>query len=274
MGNPALPVSILYADILSPTFGPFHKTLVETARNGKTSYRLRHRKPSSATSRPLLVPGYGVELALKRTDYIVIDDRESNKAPEAVEEKDFNLEQEDIADLKPLSTSELRPLGLKASSYIMQSEDPLDTLIKLTQDFPKYSSALLAHNATADFLREHQYNRAQMVPSGYNVWWMNGVQMIERNIEALTLLELIRKERTLINGVRELGLSDSEAIELLSHEAVATVTAEIEPQRYNWKDDLEEGNVIIWLNDIEKDKRYADMPSTVKAVSTVFDQAV
>ena len=274
LGNLSAPASILYADITSPTFGKFHKTLVKTAREGKTSYRIRHKKSLVAESKQLNVPGYGVELALKRTDYIVIDDREDDtKTVTATPEKEFKFEDEELADLKPLSSSELFGLGLKASSFIMQSEDPLDTLVKLSQDFPKYSSAVASHNASADFVAEHDYNRAQMVPGGYNIWWMNGLQMIERQVEALELLSMLRKERKLVNGVRDLGLSGQEAIQLLSHTEVAAVKAEGEASRFDWRDEIEGGQVIIWMNNIEKDKRYEDWPVVLQAVSINNDCA-
>lgn len=206
-------------------------------------------------------------MALKRTDYIVIDDREGvSDSEKSSSEAEVKFGDEEFADLKPLSTSELSGLSLKASSYIMQSEKPFDTLVKLSQDFPKYSSAVAAHNASEAFLQEHAYNRAELVPAGMNVWWMNGVQMIEREIEALTLLEKLRKERKLINGVRQLGLTGPEAIALLGHEEIAGTKARDEPQRFDWRDDIEGGQVIIWMNNIEQDKRYEDWPVTVHSV--------
>jgi UDP-glucose:glycoprotein glucosyltransferase len=268
LGNPSKPASILYADITSPTFGQFHKTLSKTARDGKTSYRIRHRKSLFPNSKPLVIPGYGVELALKRTDYIVIDDRDDeDRTVKSATKAEVKFEDETFADLKPLSTSELFDLSLKASSFIMQSENPFETLVKLSQDFPKYSSAVASHNATEEFVAEHNYNREQLGPAGYNVWWMNGVQLTERDIEALRLLEILRKERKLINGVRDLGFTSAEAIKLLAHPDVATVKTEDEPQRFDWRDDKEGGKVIIWMNDIEKDKRYADWPDALGAVS-------
>jgi UDP-glucose:glycoprotein glucosyltransferase len=200
----------------------------------------------------------------------VIDDREDGGDKIQVETtgKEVKFEDEELADLKPLSTSELLAVGLKASSFILQSEKPFDTLVKLSQDFPKYSSAIASHNATQDFIAEHEYNRAQLVPGGYNVWWMNGIQMVDREVEALSFLSMLRKERTLINGVRDLGLTGQEAIQLLSHEDIANVKAENEPQRYDWRDEMEGGKVIIWMNNIEKDKRYEDWPTSLQAVSS------
>ncbi|EHK97795.1 putative UDP-glucose:glycoprotein glucosyltransferase [Glarea lozoyensis 74030] len=193
IGNISAPASILYADITSPTFGHYHKTLVKTAREGKTSYRIRHKKALSQNSDSHIFPGYGVELALKRTDYIVIDDREGEQETVEIdsEKKEVKFEDEEFADLKPLSSSELLGLGLKASSFILESEKPFDTLVKLSQDFPKYSSAIASHNPTKEFVAEHEYNRAQLVPAGYNVWWMNGIQMDKRYEDWPTSLQAL-----------------------------------------------------------------------------------
>lgn len=269
LGNPDGPHSILYVDITSPTFGHFHKTLVKTAREGKTSYRLRHRRAiDSGSNKPLMIPGYGVELALKRTDYIVIDDRKDDdeEVPKSKTETKVKFEDEEVADLKPLSTSELSSLGLKASSFIMQSENPFDTLIKLSQDFPKHSSAIASYNVSSDFLAEHNYNRGKLVPAGFNVWWVNGVQMIERQIDAITMLDIMRKERKLINGVSELGLTGPEAVQLLSHPDISDAKSDGDVQRFDWRDEIEGGRVIMWLNDIEKDKRYAEFPAALGAL--------
>ncbi|KAJ9134780.1 UDP-glucose [Pleurostoma richardsiae] len=262
------PALVFYGDITSPTFGEFHKALAEKARKGEGSYRVRHRRAPSADTEALPVSGYGVELALKRTDYIVIDDRETDMdAPQKHVTSEVVLDsEEEVADLKPLSSSELSGLGLKAASFIMQSSSPFDTLLKLTQDFPKFSSSIAAHNASDDFVAEHQANRMQMVPQGMNVLWMNGIQLIERQIDAFTLVDMLRRERKLIHGVMDLGLTGKEAVSLLGHSEVATSKANDEAQRFDWRDEIEDGQVIIWLNNIEKDKRYEDFPSSVLAL--------
>jgi len=139
----------------------------------------------------------------------------------------------------------------------------------LSRDFPRYSSAISSHNVSRDFLTEHDANREKLVPEGYNVMWINGIQMIERNVEALTILDILRRERRLINGIRDLGLTGPEAIQLLSHTEISNAKVENEVQRFDWTDTVEEGGVIIWLNDIEKDKRYEDWPQSLNAVSAL-----
>jgi UDP-glucose:glycoprotein glucosyltransferase len=272
--------SILYADITSPVFAQFHQTVSATAKEGSTSYRIRYRPPFQHGRKPLAVNGYGVELALKRTDYIVIDDRqgdgEEGGADSKQEQSDSHTNtsgdniltamDEDISDLKPLTAKELSGLGLKATSFIMDSEDPFDTLLKISQDFPKFSHALSRRNASAEVVSEHKSNREAFLPSGYNVIWMNGQQVQSREMDAFALLQQMRRERAMVGNLRELGFTGSEAVSILSHSAIAESKSKTGSQRYNYRDDLEGGKVIIWLNDIEKDKRYNTWPGDLESL--------
>jgi UDP-glucose:glycoprotein glucosyltransferase len=253
--------AVLYADPTSSTFPAFHQKLSAAARNGDLSYRLRYRRNEHAPSEALPVSGYGVQLALKRTDYIVIDDREASSDSE---QKPLAAgvvldEEEDLADLKPLSTSELTSLGWKAASFILQNEKPIDALVKLTQDFPKFSASVAAHEVSENFVAESQA-RAQEIPGGLNFLWMNGAQLIERQVEPFALVDMVRRERKLLDGVRSLGFNGKQAIALLGHKKISGVKSGDEPVRYDWTDKTEKGNVIIWMNDLESDERYASFP--------------
>jgi UDP-glucose:glycoprotein glucosyltransferase len=255
----ALPATI-YADITSPEFGKFHPLMKKAAEDGKISYRVRH-KPSIAEGSPLTMSGFGAELALKRTDYIVIDDRNAGEKKDAKKDAEDVDEDEEVADLTPLSSSDLQDLSMKAASYILNSEYPLKRLLKVTQDFPKYSSFLASQEISEPLKMEHVGNRELYLPAGYSVMWINGVQYDPRKVDAYSLLDHMRRERKLISSFRELGFSNSEAIQLLTHPALAEVQQGSEGMRYDWRDATEGGNIIIWLNDIEKDKRYEEWPS-------------
>jgi UDP-glucose:glycoprotein glucosyltransferase len=273
LGAPSNPLfAIVYADITSPKFAKFHQTISRTAKAGDISYRVRHKPSTSTQKAPLVVSGYGVELALKRTDYIVIDDRPAEQAAEKAAQKPLGVElhDEEITDLKPLSASELLSLGSNAASFVLNSEQPLDTLLRLSQDFPKHSSSIASHNASAEFLAEHKSNRELLLPAGYNVIWINGVQINARDVDAFSLLAHLRRERKLINGIRALGFSGLEAVNLLSHSTITASMIDDEPQRYDFRDEIEGGGVIMWLNDIEKDKRYEDWPTSLAAVSIIL----
>jgi UDP-glucose:glycoprotein glucosyltransferase len=255
-------------------FRDFHETLSDMAKQGQISYRVRYRPPQHWISRPLFVSGYGVELALKRTDYIVIDDR----AAEQLEEKGAKgsptdpdeIKEDAPEDLQPLSSSEVTRLGLNSVSYVMDSADPLDTLIRMSQNFPKYSSIVAAHNATGEVAQEIRHNRLKTLPGGYNVMWINGIQMDKQQIDAFSLLEHLRRERKLIEKFRCLGLSANDAVKLLSHSLLTEAQAGGEEQRYDYRDNLEGGQVIIWLNNLEKDDRYETWPGDLDSVRISF----
>ncbi|KAI2745633.1 CAZyme family GT24 [Penicillium roqueforti] len=260
LGDASLPSAVLYADITSPMFRDFHETLSDMAKQGQVSYRVRYRPPQHWISRPLFVSGYGVELALKRTDYIVIDDRDAEQLEEKGAQSlptDPDETKEDApGDLRPLSSSDVTHLGLNSAGYVMDSADPLGTLIKMSQNFPKYSSIVAAHNFTGEMAQEIRHNRLKMLPGGYNAMWINGVQMDKQQIDAFSLIEHLRRERKLIEKFRGLGLSADDVVKLLSHRLLTEAQASGEEQRYDYRDNLEGNQVIIWMNNLEKDSRY------------------
>lgn len=253
-------------------FAEYHRTLRGLAEEGQIAYRVRYRGSPDGSSKPLFVSGYGVELTLKRTDYIVIDDRQAEERQDKADAKvkapsAADLEEEDSPpDLKPLSSSEVAKLGMSAAGFVLDSSDPFTTLVKLSQDFPKYSSAVAAYNASAKFLEEYQNNRRAGLPGARNTMWINGLHIDSRQIDAYSLLEHLRRERQMIAEFKKIGLSASEAIDILSYPALAEAQGNSEAQRYDWRDEIEGGEVIVWLNDLEKDKRYEEFPSTLQAV--------
>lgn len=70
---------ILYTTQFSSKFAEFHNYLTKAVDEQEITYVIRYRSPLSslAPGTPLYLSGYGVEMALKNTDYLVIDDRTS-----------------------------------------------------------------------------------------------------------------------------------------------------------------------------------------------------
>lgn len=269
-GDSSLPPAILYADVASPMFKDFHHTLSAMAKEGEVSYRVRYRPPQHWSSRPLFVSGYGVELALKRTDYIVIDDRDAEQRDSNPKDAKSVEAEESPDDLRPLSSSEVSRLGLNTAQYVADSKDPLDTLVKLSQDFPKYSSMIAAHNISDNLQREIRTNRLEMLPPGVNALWINGVQIDPRQIDAFFLVDHLRRERKLMESFRSLGLSAKEAVDILTHDTVTKSVTQDASQRYDYRDEIEGGGVVIWLNNLEKDARYESWPGDLIEVGVPF----
>lgn len=74
------------------------------------------------------------------------------------------------------------------------------------------------------------------------------------------LLRLLRKERALMSSLTALSLSPSQAIDVLTHSAVASaqqssVGGAVVDGLCDASDRAEGGGVIVWWNNLEKDKR-------------------
>lgn len=261
------PVAVMYADILAPGFAEHHELLRRYAKEGTVSYRLRYKPPVTREERPVILSGYGVSLVLKKTDYVVMDDREveGGAGKDAVTEGGATaqqplgtLEDEETDDIKPLQEKDLAGLGYKAASFVMKSESSFETLQKLVQDFPKHSAAIAAVDPDANVTTELQGNWEMVLGPGKNVVWINGLQLEDSQVNAYALLDHLRRERNHIDGFKSLGLNSVDAINLLTHSALTEAKEVQEVQRFDYRDEIEGGNVIVWLNDIEKDERYAE----------------
>jgi UDP-glucose:glycoprotein glucosyltransferase len=99
---------------------------------------------------------------------------------------------------------------------------------------------------------------------------MNGMNIRQDKVEAFSLLSLMRRERGLVGSLRGLGLTNPEAVKFLSHERIAEKIETGTTNRFDVRDEVEGGGVIIWLNDLEKDSRYKSWPTDIQNVPTHF----
>lgn len=160
-------------------------------------------------------------------------------------------------------------MGYQAVQLITTSSSPLTTLQHLSQDFPSQSSKIASiplNETLLDALREN----TQIIPGGENLFWMNGMHIPPHKVEAFNLLSVMRRERGLIASLRKLGLSNGEAVRFLSHEIIAEKIEMGTTNRFDVRDEPEGGNVIIWLNDLELDSRYASWPTDIRNVPRSF----
>ncbi|KAI5305558.1 hypothetical protein KEM56_004077, partial [Ascosphaera pollenicola] len=264
LGDPDAPPIVLYADILSPQFREFHQELSQRARDGDVSYRLRYRPSPHGFNQPLMMNGYGVELNLKRTDYIVIDDRATEQGDRKSEDEKASTDSDDI---QPLSASELSQLGLRAASFVLNDKSPFDALVNLAQDFPRLSNALADHDISESFILELEQNRQKLLRPGLNQIWLNGLPLDDQDdVDAFHLLEHIRREQALVKGLQDHGFTGKEAVDVIANALATSSGPGDDVLRYDYRDDLEDNQVIIWLNDLENDDRYAKWPSSVMAL--------
>ncbi|WRT66985.1 uncharacterized protein IL334_003951 [Kwoniella shivajii] len=242
-------------------------------------YIIRYLPPPSSNrnqERKTALSGWGVEMALKKTDYLVVDDRASGSS-----KTDSNVISQEKADGRgkgifedvlgsdpwsdlstPLTSDEIKDLALKASTLIMSSDNPLEALTHLSQDFPKYSAALARQVQVPDEIRT---KARQMLQRGKSLEaiYINGKAWAE-GLDAYGLLRAIRTERQHVLSLTSLGLTPTQAIELISDPVIGEAQVEDSPGEgvVDASDRIEGGNVIVYWNNIEKDKRYKNWPSS------------
>ncbi|VDO46644.1 unnamed protein product, partial [Brugia timori] len=76
---------IIYGELATPSWRKFHLAAKALSRSGKVKYVLRHFVKDIRDDKPLL-SGYGVELAIKSTEYKAVDDSNAVTDKVAVEE--------------------------------------------------------------------------------------------------------------------------------------------------------------------------------------------
>ena len=72
-------------------------------------------------------------------------------------------------------------LGLKATQFITKSNNPLSTLVQLSQDFPQHGRRISDISLDSDMSSEILENRRSF--SSDNSMWLNGVLLDETEVD-------------------------------------------------------------------------------------------
>lgn len=87
------------------------------------------------------------------------------------------------ASIQPLTPSEISQLGLKAAQYIAKSNNPLEIMSLLAQDFPKYAKSISMVELDKEFENEVLENQYSSVQGGLNAVWINGKALELRQVD-------------------------------------------------------------------------------------------
>ncbi|KAF9159281.1 hypothetical protein DFQ26_006733 [Actinomortierella ambigua] len=266
--------TVLYANVLDPAFVPFHQYLTQLAEEHGLRHSLRYIPASDHASQGhLSLAGFGAELALKNTDYLVIDDRDlghdlgmqsSQKVLKQVEsEADLNLGDDETPAVEPLTEGQLKGLGVSVAQHVLESKDPLNMLVKLTRDLPKYQRKVLKPEIKSDIQQEISTNSAYYGRDERNRVWLNGQTIPHHKMNPFNLLHILRRERRAIENFKTLLRSEENALKrfrdllidssIEMQESTSTVVFDVRDTTQN-----EHGSVVTWLNDLSTDKRYVD----------------
>ncbi|KAJ1949416.1 killer toxin resistant protein, partial [Linderina pennispora] len=271
---------VLYADPRADDFLKLHQKAKELAESAQATYVLRYR-PWASAERPLGLAGYGVELALKSTEYKVIDDRDLDFAGErskggagaklAVQDAGRNGEIELFdSDAEPvikgLPENLMSSIGFQATQMILGASDKLAVLKQLAQDLPRYAH-LLSEVELNTTLTDSIEQFRQIAP--HDSFFVNGVRLTPDELDPFKLLNHLRKENSIIAALEDIGFTQQQALDLMLSEGLAQPDqAEEDMPTFDMRDPSK--NVVAWLNNLEKDSRYGMWPKDLRNLMRIF----
>uniref|UniRef100_A0A8B9RT05 UDP-glucose:glycoprotein glucosyltransferase 2 n=1 Tax=Accipiter nisus TaxID=211598 RepID=A0A8B9RT05_9AVES len=282
------PVVVLYAEMGTKDFVKFHKILSEKAQREEIVYVLRHyvQKPSS---RKMYLSGYGVELAIKSTEYKAVDDTQVKGTNETKEEEDDddesdvqgflfgklkqmhpdlknNLKEfkkhliETTNNMEPLKVWELQDLSFQAGARIMSTPvyDALKVMKDIAQNFPIKARSLTRVPVDKKMRNEIEENQKHFhevlgIQPGEARLFLNGLHIDLDFHDPFSILETLKLEGKLMHGLHELGIKE----EILSK----FMRLRIHPTDDSYALDIRHSS-IIWINNIEQDPSYSTWPAS------------
>uniref|UniRef100_A0A8B9T713 UDP-glucose ceramide glucosyltransferase-like 1 n=1 Tax=Anas platyrhynchos TaxID=8839 RepID=A0A8B9T713_ANAPL len=280
------PVVILYAEIGTKDFVKFHKILSEKAQKEEIVYVLRHYKPSS---RKMYLSGYGVELAIKSTEYKAVDDTQVkgtlfftfmvsywksdvqgflfHKLTQMHPDLKNNLKEfkkhliETTNNMEPLKVWELQDLSFQAAARIMSTPayDALKVMKDIAQNFPiraRYDIYTLpVDKQMRNEIEENQKHLHETlgIQPGEARLFLNGLHIDLDFHDPFSILETLKVDGKVMHGLHELGIKE----ETLSK----FMRLHIHPADDSYALDIRHSS-IIWINDIEKDHSYSTWPAS------------
>ncbi|VEU21428.1 DEKNAAC102726 [Brettanomyces naardenensis] len=274
---------VLYGDFSVDSFREMFSYLYQSMLSGKLSFIWRYI-PDETVQDYELLGGYGIDLTLKRTDYIVIDDRgfteEQQKKlkfegsdkvvtrEEVDEEEDFWEEYK--PDVPKLKADDLKDLAIRVSKFVLDLDSSdgkkLELLTGLVEDFPKFAAnfaGLHYNDSDLRMLALESLQDSQIdIPDGL---YINNAVVPAIKSDMFAVLKILKRELKYTEIFREIGINSSSANSILSTFASYEYNfAKMPYRRYDYSDF---SSSIVYFNNIEEDYPYSSLVSAREAYS-------
>lgn len=286
-GSSSEKVVFLYGELGTSQFAEFHSVLKYMAREGKIQYVLRHWV-KNRKKKMLRLSGYGVELQMKSTEYKVQDDtkvkgettEEEGEEEEEVEGFNFNILKqlypeskddldklrqhliESSSELAPLKVWQFQELSLQAAQRIMSApkEEVLHVLTYISSNFPTQARSLVKTIVSPELKAEMRQNQDKFSNSLHlqpsdTALFINGMYFDLETQDIFTILEYIREELRVMEGLHAIGLTEKKL-------SKALLALDLNSGGTDFALDIRD-SAVMWLNDIESDKQYRRWSSSL-----------
>ncbi|XP_077681851.1 UDP-glucose:glycoprotein glucosyltransferase 1 isoform X2 [Eretmochelys imbricata] len=291
LSNPESPVVILYAEIGTEEFSKFHNLLVSKASAGEITYILRHYVANPSKEKVYL-SGYGVELAIKSTEYKAKDDTQvkgtevnatmigENDPIDEVQGFLFGKLRQLYPDLKeelkelrkhliestnemaPLKVWQLQDLSFQTAARILAAPtvDALTVMKDLSQNFPTKARAITKTVVSSELRTEIEENQKYFkgtlgLQSGDSALFINGLHIDLDTQDIFSVFDVLRNEARVMEGLHSLGIGGLSLHNVLK--------LNIQPSDSDYAVDIR-SPAISWINNLEIDSRYNSWPSSVQ----------
>lgn len=168
---------------------------------------------------------------------------------------------------------------MRAAELIATSNDSFRAFTSLTSSFPLVASELskTVPDISPQLVSEVSVNQATSQLAQRPSFLLNGMLLTDSQVDPFALIRLMRKERKYVTDLQGLSIdmTTKAAREVLINGGTRSPSAneqglmpvEALGELFDATDRSEGGEVVVWWNNLEKDKRYKSWPSTVKDVS-------
>ncbi|CAM9260363.1 unnamed protein product [Lampetra planeri] len=221
-------VVVLYGELGSGAFSRLHRTLADRAASGELLYVLRHYVQKAPMGKVRL-SGYGVELAIKSTEYKAKDDAQVNDAGVNASVVDVEDEVDEVQgflfgklkhlhpdmrsrldelrshmiestnEMSPLKVWQMQDLSFQAAARIVAAPqvDALKVMKDISQNFPTKARSLTKTHVSAELRKEIEDNQkyfsgAVGLQPGESALFINGLNIDLDIQDPFSVLELLR----------------------------------------------------------------------------------
>ncbi|XP_039203087.1 UDP-glucose:glycoprotein glucosyltransferase 1 isoform X2 [Crotalus tigris] len=289
--NSESPIVVMYAEIGSKQFSEFHRLLVSKAIAGEINYILRHYV-ANPNKEKVYLSGYGVELAIKSTEYKAKDDTQvkgtdinstvigDNDPIDEVQGFLFgklrqlhsHLEEEvkelrkhlveSTNEMAPLKVWQLQDLSFQTAARILAAPtvDALTVMKDLSQNFPTKARAITKTVVPSELRSEIEENQKYFkgtlgLQLGDSALFINGLHIDLDTQDIFSLFDVLRNEARVMEGLHSLGIVGRSMHNVLK--------LNIQPSDSDYAVDIR-SSAISWINNLEVDSRYNSWPSSVQ----------
>jgi UDP-glucose:glycoprotein glucosyltransferase len=165
--------------------------------------------------------------------------------------------------MAPLKVWQLQDLSLQTAARVLNSPKDLQLsiLADLSQNFPSHARQLSKTSVPKELKkavkgnRDAFYERMNLQPTDAALF-INGLHYDMDYVDIFTILDAIKSEAKILDGLGRLGLSDEQASKMISLDFSSGTN------KPSYGIDIRD-TAVNWINDLEKDKQYQGWPESV-----------